>query len=82
VSSFLEELHELDQVVVRGPALGDAPARRVPERAHPLLDPVVVEHPLHLAAQLLLGHDAVRAGRHRQAGPPHVADVARSGTGP
>jgi hypothetical protein len=65
-----------NQVLMRGPALRDAPARRVPERAHPLPDPVVTEHPLHLAAQLLLGHDAVRAGLQRQAGPPHVADVA------
>nr|CAB3498142.1 unnamed protein product [Digitaria exilis] len=61
---------------MRGPALGDAPARRVPEHAHPLPDPIIAKDALHLATQLLLRHDAVRARRHRQAGLPHVADVA------
>jgi hypothetical protein len=63
------------EIFVRGAALSDAPTSSILQYPCPVCDPLVSGYSIHLAAHLLLGHDAIFSGRHRQAGPPDVADV-------
>ncbi|WVZ60621.1 LOW QUALITY PROTEIN: hypothetical protein U9M48_010616 [Paspalum notatum var. saurae] len=62
-------------ILMRGPSLRDAGARRALERQRPGLDLLVSEQPRHLVPDLLLGDNAPLVGTDLQAGTPQVADV-------